>query len=107
MNESTIKSLFKSLIERIIIPKYPFLELHSMQGPSESINQLATVFYTVFTTSIPLDYTMVKEIKHEVSNLFKSAGFSMYSNKKYFNYYNYGVRVEIADKKNGDIIEEL
>jgi len=103
MNESTIKSLLISLIERIIIPKYPFLELHSIQGPSESINPLATVFYTVFTTSIPLDYIMVKQIKHEVSNLFKSAGFSMYN----FRNYHYGVRVEIADKKSGDIIEDL
>lgn len=97
MKESQIKELFKMLIDTVIIPKYPFLELHSIQGPSESVNPRCTVFYTVLTTSKELTYQEVKKIKSEINNLFKSVGFSSYS----FRDASFGVRVAIGDKKTG------
>jgi hypothetical protein len=98
MNESTILELFKILINKTVIPKYPFLELDFIKKPSESINPVATVFYVEFTTSEPLDYTMVKQIKHDVNHLFKTAGFSFYKFRDWY----YGVIVGIKDKKNNE-----
>ena len=95
MKESEIINIFEMLIDKIIIPKYPFLELFDIKKPSESINPMATVFYTIFTTSKELDYRTVKEIQNDVNDLFKSAGFSTYNYRDY----HYGVRVEIRDKK--------
>lgn len=101
MKESQIKELFKMLINTVIIPEYPFLELHSMQSPSESVNPRCAVFYTTLTTSKELTYQEVKKIKSEIYNLFKSAGFSSYS----FRDASFWVRVDIGDKKTGDIYQ--
>jgi hypothetical protein len=94
MEESQIKKLFKSLIERIIIPKYPFLEMLSLQTPSESINPSATVFLVTLTTNRELDYKTVKMIKRDVNDLFKVTGFNNYKFRGHY----FGIITVIADK---------
>jgi hypothetical protein len=94
MDEELIKKLLKRLIEKIIIPKYPFLEIHSLQPPSESINPMAVIFLLTLTTNIELDYKTVKMIKRDINDLFKVTGFNNYKFRGHY----FGIITAIADK---------
>ena len=95
MDESTIKKIFERLVERVIIPKYPFLEIQSLRIPSKSMNPLSTTFFLVFYCEEKMTYKLLDEIETDVKNLFTSAGFSSYPYRDY----NYHIRVAIDDIK--------
>ena len=102
MDEKTIKEVFTLLLHNVIFPKYPFLKLHSFKGPSESVNPVCTIFYLVLTTNKELTYKEVKQIKSDVSSLFKTAGLSVY---KYHGMHCSGIRTEIGDENTGKYIK--
>jgi len=70
MRETQI-NILKTLIERIIIPKYPFLKLKEIDNYYLTNH---TTYDVRFITPKKIDASIQQEIDTELKNLFKMAG---------------------------------
>lgn len=78
MEEDKIKLILGNLIGKIILPKYPFLKLNEILGPSESVTPYSANFYVFFTSSKESDFDEHAQIRSDVKTLFNAIGLPDY-----------------------------
>jgi hypothetical protein len=101
MNESVIKSFLTRLIEKIIIPRYSFLELRSVIAPSEFLydgQRMGDDFVVTFTSPEYVEPYLLVKIENDVWDLFVGASFNTYKEK---GRKEYGIRTSVVDKDTG------
>lgn len=107
MNESVIKSLLIKLIEQIIIPRYSFLELRSVQSPSEFLydgERMGDDFVVIFTSLEYVEPYLLVNIENDVRDLFVGASFNTYKEK---GRKKYGISTSVVDKNTGYHFSDL
>lgn len=71
--------ILKVLVEKVILPKYPFLEIESIDS---EINSRTRVYNITFLTSKPMDLPLEYEVYQQTKRLFKMAAIDSGMNYK-------------------------
>lgn len=83
--------ILKVLVEKVILPKYPFLEIESIDS---ELNHRTRVYNITFLTSKPMDLPLEYEVYLQIKRLFKMAAIDSGAN-----YQPSEIEVWFKDKK--------